>query len=115
MIVAYHNANVVYAYKGLFKWSIDYMWSGGVLKKSKKVVDKCEQHNGVQPAPAADLIPGITFDKSTPYGHRTGTCDTLFARSLNNPKDCRWHDCHLPSSISASQTNVQMTMAIFVR
>jgi len=115
MIVAYHNAHVVYAYKGVFNKNIDHHWFGGVLKKFKKVVDKCEQHNGVQPAPVADLIPGITFDKLKPYWYHSGTCDTIFARSLTNPIDCRWHNCRLPSSISASHINVQMTMAIFVR
>ena len=113
MIVAYHNSHVVYAYKGLFNRNIDYHWSGGILLDFKKIVDKCKINNGVQPAPLANNIAGITFDKKTPYAY-SNNCDTLY-RSLTNPGECRWHDCHLPSSISGSYRNVQMTMAIFVR
>ena len=113
MIVAYHNSHVVYAYKGLFNRNTDYDWSGGILLDFKKVVDKCTANNGIQPAPTAGLFPGITFDKKTPY-HYFSNCDTLNA-PWSSPRDCRWHDCHLPSSISGSYRNVQMTMAIFVR
>ena len=113
MIVAYHNSHMVYAYKGLFNRNIDYHWSGGILLDFKKIVDKCRQFNGIQPAPATNHVPGITFDKVSPYVY-TGNCDTLHG-SLASPKECRWHDCSLPSSISGSHRNVQMTMAIFVR
>ena len=113
MIVAYHNSHVVYAYKGLFNRNIDYDWSGGVLVDFKKIEDKCTLQNGVQPSPAADLIPGITFDKWSPYDYHTN-CDTL-AGSLTSPGECRWHNCHLPSSISGSHRSVQMTMALYVR
>ena len=114
MIVAYHNSHVVYAYKGLFNRNIDYDWSGGILLDFKKIVDKCTKGNGVQPAPAFIFIPGITFDKISPYKYHNGNCDTLYG-TLTNPVDCRWYDCFLPSSISASKKLVQMTMAIFVR
>ena len=113
MIVAYHNSHVVYAYKGLFNRNIDYHWSGGILLDFKKIVDKCTAHNGVQPAPAVHEIPGITFDKKSAY-HYFANCDTLDG-SLTSPNECRWHDCHLPSSISRTKEFVQMTMAIFVR
>ena len=113
MIVAYHNSHVVYAYKGLFNRNIDYHWSGGILMDFKKVVDKCTANNGIQPAPAIDPFPGITFDKKSPY-HYFANCDTLNP-PRSSPHDCRWHDCRLPSSISGSYRNVQMTMAIFVR
>ena len=113
MIVAFHNTHVVYAYKGLFNRNIDYDWSGGILLDFKKIVDKCTRFNDVQPAPAVSKIPGITFDKRTPYNYYIN-CDTL-GGSLTNPGDCRWADCHLPSSISGSLNRVQMTMAIFVR
>jgi len=78
-------------------------------------MDKCArgESNGVQPAPAVDLIPGITFDKNTPYNYYRN-CDTL-SGSLTSPVECRWHNCYLPSSISATKYSVQMTMAIFVR
>ena len=113
MIVAYHTTHVVYVYKGLFNRNIDYDWSGGILLDFKKIVDKCTKFNGIQPAPAANYIPGITFDKDTPYNYYANH-DTLHG-SLTSPNDCRWHNCNLPSSISASHRNVQMTMAIFVR
>ena len=113
MIVAYHNSHLVYAYKGLFNRNIDYDWTGGILLDFKKIADKCIRYNGVQPAPTANLIPGITFDKLSPYNYYNNH-DTLHG-SLTNPSDCRWWDCHLPSSISGSKHSIQMTMAIFVR
>ena len=113
MIVAYHNTHVVYAYKGLFNRNIDYDWSGGILLDFMKIVDKCATNNGVQPAPAVDVIPGIAFDKLSPYNYYSNH-DTLWG-SLTSPSDCRWHNCALPSSISGSHRNVQMTMGIFVR
>ena len=104
---------MVYAYKGLFNRNIDYDWSGGILLDFKKIVDKCINKNGIQPAPAAKFIPGITFDKDSPYDYSTN-CDTLYG-SLTSPNECHWQNCHLPSSISGSKYNVQMTMGIFVR
>ena len=104
---------MVYAYKGLFNRNIDYHWSGEILLDFKKIVDKCTRNNGVQPAPAVYVIPGITFDKESPYNYYYNH-DTL-SGSLTDPIDCRWHNCKLPSSISGSHRDVQMTMAIFVR
>jgi len=112
MIVAYHNTTLVYAYKGIFNRNIDYDWSGGILLDFKKIVDKCRQNNGVQPAPFTN-IPGIAFDKFTSYNYYIN-CDTLDG-TLTSPTECRWHDCHLPTSISKAIEFVQMTMAIFVR
>ena len=66
MIVAYHNLHVVYAYQGLFNRNIDYDWTGGILLDFK-IIDKCTKFNGVQPAPLANHLPGITVDKRTPY------------------------------------------------
>ena len=114
MIIAYHNTHVVYAYKGLFNRNIDYDWSGRILLDFKKIVDKCTRGNSVQTAPAVDVISGITFDKKTPYNYYSGNCDVLWG-SLTSPSECRWHNCHLPSSISGSYRRVQMTMGIFVR
>ena len=113
MIVAYHNSHAVYAYKGLFNRNIDYHWSGGILLDFKKIVDNCITNNDIHPAPAVNIITGITFDKRSPYLYYNN-CDTLRG-SLTSPSECRWHDCRLPSSISVSPTSVQMTMAIFVR
>ena len=113
MIIAYHNTHVVYAYKGLFNRNIDYDWSGGILLDFKKIVDKCTKGNGVQPAPAVHVFPGIAFDKISPYKYYIN-CDTIQG-SPTSPGDCSWYDCHLPSSISGSHRKVQMTMGIFVR
>ena len=113
MIVAYHNTAIVYAYKGIFNRNIDYDWSGGILLNFKMIVDKCTIQNGVQPAPTINHIPGISFDKLSPYNYRSN--HNTLSGSLTSPSDCRWWDCNLPSSISASKRNVQMTMAIFVR
>jgi len=113
MIVAYHNTAIVYAYKGIFNRNIDYNWSGGILLNFKKIVDKCTNKNDIQPAPAAQHITGVSFDKSSPYSYFSNS-DTLCG-SLTSPQDCRWSDCWLPSSISGSKKYVQMTMAIFVR
>ena len=113
MIVAYHNTHVVYAYKGLFNRNIDYDWSGGILLDFKKIVDKCTQLNSILPAPVAHHIPGITFDKFSPYNYYAN-CDTLHG-SLTKPTESHWHDCHLPLSISQKKEFVQMTIAILVR
>ena len=113
MIVAYHNTHVVYAYKGLFNRNIDYDWTGGVLLDFKKIVDKCTINNGIQPAPLSNYISGISFDKKSPYNYYYN-CDTLYG-PLTSPLECRWFNCHLPSSISATKRSVQMTLAIFVR
>ena len=114
MIVAYHKTHVAYAYKGLFNRNIDHNWSGGILLNFKRIVDKCTQKNGIHPAPEPYFIPGITFDKYSPYIYYSGNSDTL-AGSFASPSKNHWHDCHLPSSISSTIEFVQMTMAIFVR
>jgi len=79
----------------------------------QKIVDKCTKHNGVHPAPAVQYVPGITFDKETPYAYYSNY-DTFYVL-LTSPTDCRWHNCYLPSSISASKYTFQMKMAISVR
>ena len=113
MIVAYHNTHVVYAYKGLFNRNIDYDWSGGILLDFKMVVDNCTNKNSIHPAPSTRHTPGITFDKWSPYNYNSNTDTTCGV--LSSPRDCRWNDCSLPSSISRAKNHVQMTMAIFVR
>ena len=113
MIVAYHKGAVVYAYKGLFNWNIDYNWSGVILLDFKKVIDKCGSGNGVQPAPENNLIIGLTFDKHSPYDYMAN-CDT-YAGTFASPGECRWVNCYLPSSISSRKYYVQMTVAIYVQ
>ena len=113
MIVAYHKRTVVYAYKGLFNRNIDYNWSGAILLDFVKIVDKCTRANGVQPAPENTNLIGLTFDKNSPYNYKSN-CDTYWG-SFTSPGDCRWENCHLPSSFSSTSHDVQMTVAIFVR
>ena len=118
MIVAYHDKKVVYAYTGRFNRNIDSHWSGGMLLDPKKCIDHCTRHNGVPPAPSNDYnldsrLLGIAFDKFSPYNPRHN-CDTL-RTSFTSPLDCRWYDCHIPTSISSRRSGVQMTYAIYIR
>ena len=113
MIVAYHKGTVVYAYKGLFNRNIDYNWSGAILLDFVKIVDKCSNNNGIQPAPENQFVIGLTFDKWSPYDYKSNY-DTYYG-SFTSPGDNRWGDCRLPSSISSKDRGVQMTIAIFMR
>ena len=113
MIVAYHKGTVVYAYKGLFNRNIGHNWSGAILLDFKKIKDNCTNAKDFQPAPQNGLVIGLTFDKASPYNYKINT-DTYHG-SFTNPRDCRWENCHLPSSISSSDKHVQMTVAIYVR
>ena len=70
MIAAYHNKNVVWAYKGWFNWNIDHDWTGGVLVEPVQVVDNClrtDHSVGKPPAPSTEggdrRLLGIAFDK----------------------------------------------------
>ena len=48
---------------------IDYNWSGAILLDFVKIVDKCTEQNGVQPAPENQIAIGLTFDKA--FHHTT--------------------------------------------
>ena len=113
MIVAYHNKQVVYAYKGVFNRNIDYHWTGAILMVHTKITDACTSNNGVHPNPLNVYIPGIAFNKDQAYSYTYG--DGTVRGSLNSPVDRRWRDCNLPSHIAHSPYYVQMTMAIYVR
>ena len=113
MIVAYHNKKVVYAYKGVFNRNIDHDWTGAILMVHSKIIDLCRSNNNVHPNPINVLAPGIAFNKLTAYNYFGGY--GTIRGSLTNPSDCCWYYCNLPSSISSSQTNVQMTVSIYVR
>ena len=114
MTAAYHNKRLVYAYKGIFNKNLDWHWSGGILLDPKKVVDHCTAKNGVQPAPDNyNNKGGLSFDKWSPYAY-TSSCDVYYG-SLSSPEDCRWYNCRLPTNISSSQYQTQMTVAIYVR
>ena len=64
---------------------------------------------GVAPYPQReyDVITGLALAK------RPGDANTDTIDDVRN--DDRWEQCLLPSSISSSSYNVQMTVAIFVR
>ena len=116
MIAAYHNKNVVWAYKGWFNWNIDHDWTGGVLVEPVQVVDTCTLTDwsvGKPPAPSAHSsrdrrLLGIAFDKSTPDKY-LANCDTIQG-TFTSPTDCRWFDCHI-----SSMRRTQMTVVIYIR
>jgi hypothetical protein len=93
-------------------------WQGAILNNPLQITDHCantgSKAKGVAPEPSMrnEGFVGITFDKYNPRVY-TGNCDTDLYLSKGN-EDCRWRNCLLPSTISASRSDVQMTMAIFV-
>ena len=117
MIAAYHNKNVVWAYKGWFNWNIDRDWTGGVLVEPVQVVDTCtwtDHSLGKPPAPSAaggdrNLL-GIAFDKHSPDKYLVN-CDTIQG-TFTSPGECRWGDCITPST---SRRYTQMTVVIYIR
>ena len=120
MIVAYHNKRVVYAYRGKFNRNIDSDWTGGILLDHHKCVDHCARsgNKGVRPAPSDhanrdNRLLGIAFDKHSPDNYYDNS--NTFYNNFDNPVEARWHDCFLPTSISATNRNTQMTVAIYVR
>ena len=85
-----------------------------------KCVDHCTKSSSVgdPSAPsdnrASDIrLLGIAFDKESPLNYRDN-CDT-FQGSFDNPSECRWWDCYLPTSISSQKYSTQMTVAIYIR
>ena len=115
MIAAYHHKTTVYAYKGIFNKNLDWHWSGGILLDPKKVVDLCAAINGVPPEPYRGYNwGGLSFDKNNPHTY-TGNCDVYTGTFPSSPRDCRWANCQLPTSISSTRRNTQMTVAIYVR
>ena len=107
MIAAYHNGILVYAYKGTFNRNIDHHWSGGILLMPvTQIVDHCTRSGTGVPIPKGPL--GLAFTKDIDGSTHTDTIRF-------SGEDERWEECHLPSSISPTQANVQMTMAIYVR
>ena len=120
MIAAYHNNHLVYAYRGRYNHNIDHEWSGGILLDPEMCVDHCTHSPsiGVPPAPsdhaASDIrLLGIAFDKRSPSDYRTN-CDTFY-NSFDNPIECRWHNCVLPTDISSQKQSTQMTVTLYVR
>ena len=111
MIMAYHHSTTVYAYKGTFSRNLDHDWTGATLLGSVvAITDKCTRSRTGVPIPIQyNDLTGMVFDKQA-----DGSADT-FQGTLSSPHDERWEECHLPSSISSSRLNVQMTMAIYVR
>ena len=117
MIAAYHNKNVVWAYKGWFNWNIDHDWTGGVLVEPKQVVDTCTRRDwslGIPPAPSAHggdrRLLGIAFDKHSPDNY-LANCNTILGQ-FPNPDECRHVDC---VGWSAPLARQQMTVVIYIR
>ena len=111
MIAAYHYSTMVYAYKGTFNRNLDHDWTGATLLGNvRAIIDQCTQStNPPKPAQENDLT-GMVFSKA-----ENGNTDTVQGTLSNPHDDDRWYNCRLPSSISSSANNVQMTMAIYVR
>lgn len=116
MIVAYHNRQVIYAYKGRFNFNIDHDWTGGILVNFTKIVDQCHLGTSQGTPPAPSLNPsndirlfGLAFDKYTPHDYWQNS-DTIYG-SFNSPSDARFLDCTWNSNLRTSQ----QTMAIYVR
>ena len=113
MIVAYHYSTTVYAYKGTFNRNLDHDWTGATLLGNvRAITDKCTKSRTDVPIPKQQNdLAGMIFTKQVDGGINSDT----IRQFLNNPEDERWEECVLPSSISSSRVNVQMTMAIYVR
>ena len=111
MIVAYHYSTTVYAYKGTFNRNLDHDWTGATLLGNvAAITDQCTRSGTGVPTPRKyNDLTGMVFDKQVDSG-----TDTIYG-TLSSPSSERWEECHLPSSISSSKYNVQMTMAIYVR
>ena len=111
MIVAYHYSTTVYAYKGTFNRNLDHDWTGATLLGTvRTITDRCTKSTKVPiPAQENDLT-GMVFTKQV-----DGNTDTLEGTLSSPSDDDRWQDCNLPSYISSSRSDVQMTMAIYVR
>ena len=113
MIVAYHNKQVVYAYKGVFNRNIDYDWTGAILMVHKRIIDKCKTSDVVHPNPVNVWVPGIAFNKKIAYSYFDG--GATIKGNINSPSDNRWSYCDLLSSISSKPYEVQMTVAVYLR
>ena len=110
MIVAYHNKQVIYAYKGVFNRNIDHDWTGGILMIYTRLVDQCSYYNSYRPSPAKGILPGIAFSKYSSSCNYDGTGGTV-AGTITNPSDDRWRYCRNRHH----STREQMTLAIYVR
>ena len=108
MIAAYHNGILVYAYKGTFNRNIDHHWTGAtLLTPVTRIVDHCTNSKSAPTPRSHNTLTGLIFGK--------GGYDTILGTLANPNDDRRWQGCRLPSYISSTQYNTQMTMAIYVR
>ena len=109
MIVAYHYSTTVYAYKGTFNRNLDHDWTGATLLGNvRRLTDRCTRTGVPVPIQYNDVT-GMVFDKQV-----DSNTDTIYG-TLRSQNDERWEECRLPSYISSSRQNVQMTVAIYVR
>ena len=114
MIVAYHYSTTVYAYKGTFNRNLDHDWTGATLLGNVvAITDQCTRSGTGVPIPKQIFtLTGMVFTKQLD----SSTNSETISGTLSNPvHDERWEECHLPSSISSSHRNVQMTVAIYMR
>ena len=116
MIVAYHDKQIIYAYKGMFNFNIrtyvDHDWTG---MNFTKMVDQCNLGTGQGTSPAPSLnadndirLFGLVFDKYSPHDYWKNS-DTIYG-SFSSPTDTRFLDCTWSSNLRRSQ----QTMAIYV-
>ena len=89
LTVAYHEGEVVYAYRGDRNSELGKSWRGAILNNPVKITDHCTSGNGIPPEPTiwSGGIQGLTFDKENPgvYNHY---CNTDRYK-LNSRRDCR--------------------------
>ena len=110
MMIAYHYSTTVYTYKGTFNRNLDHDWTGATLLGNvRAITDRCTRYQNIPIPIQYNDLTGMVFDKQG-----DGYTDAIRG-ILSSPSDSRWRECWLPSSISASTNNVQMTMAIYVR
>ena len=112
MIAAYHYSTMVYAYKGTFNRNLDHDWTGATLLGNvRAIIDECTRYSTDVPTPIEENdLTGMVFSK-----HDSDTGSDTIRGSLSGHSSARWLECYVPSSISSSSWNVQMTMAIYVR
>ena len=85
MIIAYHNKQIIYAYKGMFNFNIDHDWTGGILVNfNTKIADQCSlgTSQGTLPAPSLNAgndisLFGLAFDKYSPHDYCKNS-DTIY-------------------------------------
>ena len=121
MIAAYHNQQLIYAYKAALNPNLGKTVMGPYLNTTNKIVDTCRFNVGIRPSiyrppRHAQLLWGYLgldldrFDKATPERIYEQSDTIHFWR-----KDNRWENCLLRYPFSMKQRHTQMTVAIYIR